>query len=210
MIDESIGFALETQTISLFGRDILFSTPENVDTQDVIAHELAHQWFGNSVSLARWQDIWLNEGFATYAALLWYEHLAEASALDRVIRLYYSYFSGEEYDDGTLSDRDIRRQLLQYPPPGSPPANDLFNFSVYLRGALTLHALRVEIGDEAFFNTLQTYYAAYRDGNATVNDFVRTAQTASGRELTGFFKAWLYDAIIPPIPQMDLAPVIPR
>lgn len=178
----SLPFALETQTLSLFGRE--FATPSR-DGEVIIAHELAHQWFGNSVSLARWGDIWLNEGFATYASMLWREHVDGRAAMDEQMEDYYLVIRGSTF----------------FTPPGAPPRSNLFNGGVYLRGAWTLHALRLEVGDEAFFDTLRTYYANHRDGNATTEDFIATAEAVSGQELDSLFQAWLYDERVPPMPR---------
>ena len=190
--DTPLSFALETQTLSLFGREIAEagSWRSTGGAQGVIAHELAHQWFGNSVSLERWQDIWLNEGFATYASLLWAEHTAGQTALDRAMRSTYEFF------DSLPANRNI--------PPGSPPPDNLFNVSVYQRGALTLHALRLRVGDAAFFSILRAYTDRYRYSNATTADFIAVAEEVSGQELDAFFNAWLYDEAIPPIPEMGL------
>jgi hypothetical protein len=92
----------------------------------------------------------------------------------------------------------------QFPPPGSPPADDLFNQGVYLRGALTLHALRLQVGDEAFFNILRAYAERYQYKNATTADFIALAEEISGQDLGDFFDAWLYATEMPPIPQMGL------
>jgi aminopeptidase N len=187
VMNTEFGAALENQTLSIFGMDM-------IDVQDVegteltVAHELSHQWFGDSVSVADWSDIWLNEGFATYSEGLWIEHLHGREALDEWVKLQYKDVVGGSY-----------------PPPGNPPANDLFNYeSVYVRGGLTLHALRLEVGDEAFFQILKKYFERYKDGNATTDDFIAVAEEVSGKELTGFFDGWLYGEKIPPIPALGL------
>jgi aminopeptidase N len=137
--------------------------------------------------VADWGDIWLNEGFATYSEGLWIEHLDGREALDGWVK--------SQYVDAAESS---------YPPPGNPPAGDLFNGGVYVRGGLTLHALRLEVGDEAFFKILKTYFARYKNGNASTDDFIAVAAEVSGKDLTGFFDSWLYNETMPPIPVMGL------
>jgi aminopeptidase N len=185
--DRELGFALETQTLSLFGRDLATADPERVE--HIVAHELAHQWFGNSVSVETWQDIWLNEGFASLAEWLWQEHSDGRAAAEASIRGAYRFFAN--------------RAL---PPPGRPPRDDLFNQGVYGRGGLTLAALRLHIGDEHFFQTLRTYADRFRYGNATTADFVAVAEEISGAQLDAFFQGWLYETELPAIPALDLAP----
>ena len=168
--------ALENQTLSVFGR----GTFEGPNFERIHVHELAHQWFGNSVSVAQWSDIWLNEGFATFAELLWVEHLYGADAYR------------EEAANRTEAARDGYGR-----PPGTPPRDDLFNGSVYLRGALVLVALRDEVGDEAFFETLRTYTERYANGNATTENFIAIAEEVSGQDLDGLFATWLYGEELP-------------
>jgi aminopeptidase N len=178
--------ALENQTLSIFGIDTI--DYEDVEgTELIVAHELSHQWFGDSVSVADWSDIWLNEGFATYSEGLWIEHLYGREALDEWVK--------SQYADAVDSS---------YPPPGNPPADDLFNGGVYVWGGLTLHALRLEVGDEAFFKILPAYFKRYKDGNATTDDFIAVAEEVSGKDLAAFFDGWLYSEKIPPIPAMGL------
>lgn len=173
--------ALETQTLSIFGSHYVSGAGQS---EAVVAHELAHQWFGDSVSPATWQDIWLNEGFATYAEWLWLEHTHGSEALASIIRRQYASFRQGEA-----------------PPPGLPPPDDLFNGSVYFRGGLTLHALRLRVGDEVFFDIMRTYQDRYRHGNASTADFVAVAEEISGQDLAEFFDGWLYQADIPDLPE---------
>jgi aminopeptidase N len=144
-----------------------------------VAHELAHQWFGDDVSLANWKDIWLNEGFATYASWLW---LAEGSGMDIDERVQREAEMGE---DLTL-------------PPGEPGSPDnLFDASVYYRGAITLHVLRHAMGDDAFFELLRTWVDRYGGKSASSADFEALAGEISGKDLSSLFDAWLRSDELP-------------
>lgn len=178
--------ALEAQTLSVFGVGAL-DLRDMENTEQLVAHELAHQWFGDSVSVADWSDIWLNEGFATYAEGLWVEHIEGGGALDKWVKDTYACV--EE-----LGDKAV--------PPGSPAADDLFNVSIYCRGGLALHALRLEVGDKVFFEILRTYYNRYQRGNARTKDFIAVAEEVSGEDLSAFFDAWLYAPAMPAIPNL--------
>lgn len=164
--DDEPGYALENQT-----RPIYDGAPD----EDTVAHELAHQWFGDSVTPRQWKDIWLNEGFATYAEWLWGEHRGHGTPQTRFDEVYARPASDPFW---TISVDD-------------PGAQDLFAAATYDRGAATLQALRVRIGDRAFFTVLQRWAHKYRDGNATTADLIALSEQVSGQQLDGFFHTWL-------------------
>lgn len=176
-----LGFSLETQTLTVFGNSFT--------DEAVVAHELAHSWFGDSVTLARWQDVWLNEGFASFAARLWQEHAQGKDAASQAIRQAYQ---------GQLSAESTGFKL------GDPGPDNLFSKQVYARGELTLDALRAHLGDEVTFKILRTYAQRYYHANATTADFISLADEVSGQKLDDFFQAWLYQARLPDIPELGL------
>jgi aminopeptidase N len=175
VVDDEIGLALETQTLSIFGVDA-------IGDEVTVAHELAHQWFGNAVSPATWRDIWLNEGFATYAMLLWSEWTGGVPVDDAL------------HEAAAGGGLDL--------PPGDPGAANLFDYSVYYRGAMTLHVLRHELGDDAFFGLLRTWVERYDGRSASTADFEALAGEAAGpgHDLSGLFDAWLR---APQLPDLD-------
>jgi len=193
--DVPLGFALETQTISLFGRNVISGTAtgSGASSESVIAHELAHQWFGDSLTPATWRDLWLNEGFATYAQALWTEATLGRSAADRMMVSFYSQIS---------SPLDAARGTAA---PGDPPPDALFNRSVYLRGAWVLHALRLQIGDEAFFDLLREYVSRFAYSNVTTQDFIDLALEISGDSgVPELLDRWIYGVPVPDVPQLGL------
>jgi aminopeptidase N len=180
--DDRIGFALETQSRPVYS-DVFFSGGGRGDGTWVVAHELAHQWFGDSVSVRYWRDIWLNEGFATYAEWLWGEHTGGRS-VQQAFEQEYAALPPEAWQVA----------------PANPGRAKLFSRSVYRRGAMTLQALRIAVGDDAFFRILRTWAAEKRNGNATTAEFMTLAERISGRQLRGLFAAWLYATKRPPRP----------
>ncbi|CAN5848270.1 M1 family metallopeptidase [soil metagenome] len=174
VVDADLGLALETQTFSLFGSGAV--------TESILAHELAHQWFGDSVTPVYWRDIWLNEGFATYGQLMWTSDQPGSAGIDESMR---RVATGRSSDGDAVLD---------------PGADSLFGSNVYYRGALTLHALRLEVGDDAFFETLRTWAERYRHANATTDDFIALAEDVSGAQLDELFDAWLGAGPPPALP----------
>jgi aminopeptidase N len=165
----NVGYALETATRPLFDRAPDVAT---------LSHELAHQWFGDDVTLHHWRDIWLNEGFAEFSSWLYDEHSGGQTAAQHLAALLAK----------PASDTDEWS-----PPPGTPGAADLiFSDSVYDRGAGTLEALRQKVGDGTFFKIMRGWAAAHRYSTATVAQFSAYAARVSHRNLTTFFHKWLY------------------
>jgi aminopeptidase N len=167
--------SLEAQSLSIH------SPSEYMLSETVLAHELSHQWFGDSVSLERWQDIWLKEGIATYSQWLWEARDVPLEALT-----------------------DWAREQKDFFPPddkiGEPPPDELYDWESYYGGAMVVHALRLQVGDEAFFDILQTYLERYKYGNAGTEEFIAVAEEVSGQELSTFFDSWLMQTELPDFP----------
>ncbi len=169
------GYALETQNRPVF--------PGAPDTA-LLVHEIAHQWYGDSVTPRTWRDMWLNEGFATYAQWLWEEDHGGGSAQHTFDRLYAgSYFP----DAGTNA------ALWSFPPADPPDAAHISATPVYWRGAMVLHMVRRTAGDEAFGRLLRGWAATYRHANASTDDFTAYVEkTVPGKDFSRVWEEWLY------------------
>jgi aminopeptidase len=180
--DDELEIPLEAQGLSVFGRNHLDGRR---GAQRLVAHELAHQWFGNSVTAGRWQDIWLHEGFACYAEWLWSEGSGGSSA-DVLARRAYERLAGLPQDIAV----------------GDPGPERMFDDRVYKRGALTLHAVRLTVGDGTFFDTLRAWTRTHAHGTAVTDDFVDLATRHSDTPLRELFHAWLCQAPLPKLPEL--------
>jgi aminopeptidase N len=167
--DTGLGYALETQSRPIYGFAPDLTT---------VVHETAHQWFGDSVGLKRWPNIWLNEGFATWTEWYYAERHGGRSALQVFHALDRVPASNTEFWD---------------PPSGHPgSAKNLFATSTYLRGGMALEALRMKIGTAKMLKVLRRWATEHRYGSADIGQFIALADQVSGRHLDPFFQRWLY------------------
>jgi hypothetical protein len=177
-----LGFALETQTRPVYALDF-FEDRAGPPNSGVIVHELAHQWTGDNLALADWKHIWLNEGFASYTEWLWSEHEGQASA--------------QEIFENVMSrpaDDPFWTVVI-----GDPGVDHLFDSAVYDRGAATLHALRLQIGDGAFFRLMRRWVREHAGGQVSIPEFVALAERISGQDLDAFFTTWLFTPARPAV-----------
>jgi aminopeptidase N len=179
--EDELEIPLEAQGLAIFGSDFL--DPKQDDTR-LVAHELAHQWFGNSLTLRDWRDIWLHEGFACYAEWLWAEESGQGSAHDLAV--------------------DHLARLARAPQDlviGDPGPDLMFDDRVYKRGALTLHAVRLTVGDEAFFATLRGWVQTHAHDTVTTDQLIEFMSQRTGHDLTGLFHSWLLEEALPALPR---------
>jgi aminopeptidase N len=167
LADIGVHYALETQS-----RPVYDHRTSDVDG-DLLAHELGHQWFGDSLTPTRWSDIWLNEGFATYSEWLYQEKFNGIP----VQQTFTDAYADEEDWSGKVAD---------------PGRDHIFDDLVYSRGAMTLQALRTTIGDNAFMRLLTQWPTTYRYGNVSTQTFIQFVERLTHRDLDGFFHTWLY------------------
>jgi aminopeptidase N len=172
--------ALETQTIPTYGAGAAH--------ESVIAHEMAHQWFGNSVSVVDWSEIWLSEGFASYASWLWVGASDGQEAMDQTLMRTYGFV-----------------QRGQIGPPADIGRKQMFGAEVYIRGAWVLRALHESVGDETFFAILRQHHERNRNGNSSITEFVELSVELGGEEQRALLNAWLHDEKPPTLPHWDEA-----
>ena len=164
-----VGYSLETQTKPNF---------PYVPDEATLVHEISHMWFGDSVTLTQWPDIWLHEGFATWSEWIWSEYQGNKSAAQWFKQLYST---------------PAKDTAFWNPPPANPgtPAF-LFNGTIYYRGGMTLQALREKVGEFTFSRIIRDWATQNRYGNVTTAQFIAHSDRISGQSLTAFFDAWLY------------------
>ncbi|WP_407110561.1 M1 family metallopeptidase [Streptomyces sp. DSM 116494] len=172
---EDVGYALETQNRPVF--------PGAPDI-GLLVHEIAHQWYGNSVTPRTWRDMWLNEGFATYAQWLWQEDHGGGSAQQTFDALYAG---------GYFPDAESNEALWAFPPADPPDAARISATPVYWRGAMVLHKVRQTVGDDAFAALLRGWAQEHRHGNADTGEFTAyVEESAPDKDFGGIWEEWLY------------------
>ncbi|BAN02766.1 M1 family metallopeptidase [Ilumatobacter coccineus] len=177
-VNDLSGLAMETQGRSMFGADDFAPEAPEFLQELLLSHELAHQWFGNAVSPATWGDIWLNESLATYAQWLWLDE------------------AGLQPLDDFAAEMLARRQV-DGESTGDPSVSELFGFLRYDGGAPIVHALRLTMGDDPFFELLSDWVADNADTSRTTDDFIDLATEVHRSDLTAFFDAWLFAGDLP-------------
>lgn len=183
---EDVAYALETQN-----RPVFPGAPDLL----LLVHELAHQWYGDSVTPESWRDMWLNEGFATYAEWLWEEDHGGDSAQE----IFDALYEGDYFEDAASNEA-----VWDFPPARPPSAARISDSPVYERGAMVLHRIRQAVGDDAFFALIRGWATAHRHGNADTADFTAYVEefaekAAPGADLTPVWDDWLYGDGKPPL-----------
>ena len=175
----------------IFYSEDAISGEKNLETEGLVAHEIAHQWFGNSATEKDWKHIWLSEGFATYFSALFLENAYGKKTLDETMFQHKN---------------TVFRYAQQHPDspivPGQTDENKLINLlnaNSYQKGAWVLHQLRFTLGDEIFWKGIRKYYETYRNKNAETADFQQVMEGVSGKDLKVFFRQWLYEAGYPKV-----------
>jgi aminopeptidase N len=178
--EDDLEIPLEAEGLSIFGANFL---DDEWNTERLVAHELSHQWFGNSLTIRHWRDIWMHEGFACYSEWLWSEASGRRSA-DEHAREHWARVDDQPHD------------LLL----GDPGPDDMFDDRVYKRGALLLHALRLTLGDDAFFGLLRTWLERHRHGSVERADLTSLVEEVGGSACVDLMAEWLDELPLPELP----------
>lgn len=178
--EDELEIPIEAQGISVFGAN---HCDGRRGAERLVAHELAHQWFGNSLTIQHWCDIWLHEGFACYAEWIWSE-AADGASADQLARAAW---------------HTLHRQP-QNIVVGDPGPTLMFDDRVYKRGALTLHALRLELGDTAFFRLIRDWTARHRHASVSTEEFTDLVGHYSATPMQPLWQDWLYSEPLPQLP----------
>lgn len=172
-----MGGGTEHASVIFYGEASVTDKPAT----NLVAHEIAHQWFGDAVTESDWDEVWLSEGFATYFTLLYNEHFDGRDAFVAGLqRSREQVFALEKRLPGKAVLHDNLADM-----------KDVLNNLIYQKGGWTLHMLRGIIGTEVFWDGIRDYYRQYRDRNTTTADFRRIMEQHSGRDLKWFFDQWL-------------------
>jgi aminopeptidase N len=184
IVDDHPGymFAMEMQTRPVYPSSY-FVWGQKSWALPTVLHELAHMWFGDMVSVDLWRDIWLNEGFASYAEWLWAEHEGVATT-QQILEAVW----------GSIPAEDPFWQIVV----ADPGAADMFSDAVYTRGAMTVQALRAEVGDRAFWRIVSAWLDRNAWSTGSTAEFIAVAEQVSGRQLDAFFQTWVFATEKPP------------
>ena len=181
MAEVVMGGAMEHQTCTSMGESLVDGSGTYYT---IVAHELSHHWWGDMITCGTWQDIWLNEGFASYCEVLYVEHIyGESSRHSYIADQMSQYFSWEDWEG----------RFPIYNP------DYMWGGTVYKKGSCVLDMLRTELGDSLFFAVLREYADRYEYGTVETDDFIGVCEEISGEELGWFFDQWIFEQGYPEI-----------
>ena len=184
----SVNGGMETSSAIFYGENLVNGKGDE-RTKNIVVHEIAHQWFGNAVTEATWDDAWLSEGFATFFTLLYYENqYGQAEYNNRIIKAKKA-----------VLDMTIKMPDFSIIAPRTAEKEAVTTGLTYQKGAWFLHMLRDKIGEQNFQKGIKSYYKKFYNANATTDEFRMEMEKAAGLDLKIFFKQWLYQPVNPKI-----------